>query len=278
MNWIIVLCICAAAVAAYFLMTAGRRPNPDEQWLTKWCYAHRGLHDDTRPENSMVAFEAAIEAGYGIELDVHLSKDGVVMVFHDDDLERMTGRKGRIEDMTFEELEKLRLAGTDQRIPRFEDVLSMVAGQVPLLIETKNLGFGSSLQRKMMALLSSYRGKFALQSFSPFSVHWFRKKAPWDPRGQLSFTFTPYEGHVPRIAQFFVRHLLGNFLGRPNFISYGSEGLDSPVVRRLRRHGLPVLAWTIRSAKEAAKARPLCDTIIFEGFRPDPWHHHASQN
>lgn len=274
----IVVLICAAAViAGYYVLTAGKRPSSAEQWLTGWLYAHRGLHDADRPENSMAAFREAAENGYGIELDVRLTKDGYVVVLHDADLRRMTGACGTVESSTYEELSKLRLAGTQEHIPLFSDVLEMVSGRVPLLVEIKTEGMhSSSINRKTSQLLRFYKGKYALQSFSPFSVRWFRKCAPWDPRGQLSSTFRPWEKGVPKIVQFCARHLLLNFLGRPNFISYCRDGLHAPVVQRLRRHGLPVLAWTVRSASEAAQARKLCDTIIFEGFRPVRWSSHEA--
>lgn len=266
---IIVFLVCiAGAAAAYLLFTAGKRPAPDERWVDKWLYAHRGLHNEDRPENSMAAFKAAVQAGYGIELDVRLTADNIVVVFHDSDLKRMTGTEGTVESQTLRELRRLRLGGTEETVPTLEEVLRTVDGRVPLLIETKNLGLGDALEQHTMKLLRPYKGKYALQSFSPFAVRRFRKCAPWDPRGQLSSTFRPRERGVSRIMQFCVRHLLTNFIGRPNFISYAWDGLNSWVVRRLRRRGLPVLAWTVRSASEAAQAMPLCDTIIFEGFLP----------
>lgn len=266
---IAVLIVLAGLVAAYFALTAGKRPSSDEKWITSWQYAHRGLHDQECPENSIAAFREAVACGYGIELDVRLTKDGKVVVFHDADLRRLTGADGTVENSTFAELQKLRLSGTDEQIPLFADVLAVVDGRVPILVEIKAQGVHSAdIDSKTMQLLRSYQGKYALQSFSPFSVRWFKKRAPWDPRGQLSSTFRPWEKGVPKLIQFCARHLLLNFLGRPNFISYCRDGLRAPVVQRLRRHGLPVIAWTVRSASEAAQALALCDTIIFEGFRP----------
>lgn len=251
-------------------MTSGKKPSAEKSWITSWLYAHRGLHDGKRPENSLAAFKAAMEAGYGIELDVRLSIDGEVMVFHDDDLMRMAGDPGSIETHTAAELAELRLQGTDEHIPRLAEVLQLVDGKVPLLIETKAMKMNSPLHWKVRDILLSYDGKYALQSFSPFAMCWFRRKSPWETRGQLSYTFPPGEDDYPAIAKFFAKHLLGNFLGRPNFISYGCEGLSRPVIRRLRRRGLPILAWTVRSPSEAARVSSMCDTIIFEGFRPAP--------
>lgn len=270
--WILWVVLGAAAcVGAYLCMTA---PGPDASaWLTKWKYAHRGLHDSDRPENTLSAFSAAIEAGYGIELDVHLTADGEIVVFHDSDLKRMTGIPGRPEKKKLSELRALRVGGTDEKIPLLSEVLDLTAGRVPLLIETKTSGRAGKLEKGVRALLRTYKGKTAVQSFSPFSICWFRKEAPAENRGQLSCSFTRFRGSVPRSFLFIVKHLLLNFLCRPNFISYGTDGLGNEVVRRLRRGGTPILAWTVRSAEEEARVAPLCDTIIFEGFRPRGWHH-----
>lgn len=272
---IVVACV-AGAVAVYLYATAGIKPTPQQAWLTQWLYAHRGLHDSRYPENSMGAFRAAVGHGYGIELDVHVTSDGEVVVFHDSDLRRMVGLDGSIENMTYDEVRKLRLAGTEEGIPRLADVLEMVDCRVPLLIETKNMGSSKDLEECTLRLLQGYRGMFAVQSFSPIAMRWFRRQAPGMLRGQLSSTFRPREKGFVCIIQFLVGHLLGNFLSRPNFISYGQAGLHWPVVRRLRRSGLPVLAWTIRSAEEMQRVEPLCDTIIFEGFDPREVAHHEA--
>lgn len=270
MVWLILLaCLCGLG-ALYIWIVAGKRPYDEDRWLTAWLYAHRGLHDEKRPENSMGAFEAAAAHGYGIELDVRISSDDEVVVFHDDDLRRMTGQAGSVETTAAETLTQMQLSETNERIPALKDVLALVNGRVPLLVEIKStMVRWPRLEEKTLELLRQYRGRYALQSFSPMAVWWYRKNDHCDLRGQLSSRFSPRLADVPRILQFLVQHLLTDFLTRPNFISYEKDGLKAPVLRLIRLARVPVLAWTVRSAKEAEQAAPLCSTIIFEGFCPD---------
>lgn len=262
--------ILAALVLAWFgygyLIRCGRTSQP---WLADWYYAHRGLHDPTRPENTMPAFKAACEAGYGIELDVHLSRDGEVVVFHDHDLERLTGRSGAPEDLTAAELANLSILGTAYGAPRLTEVLDMVDGRVPVLIELKNRGFAGPLEVATAAILSRYAGMFAVQSFSPFAVRWFMRNEPRRPRGQLSCLKSLLDTGVHWLPLFMARHLLSDFVCRPTFISYCKQYLNTWVVRHLRRGGVPVLAWTVESVPEAEAAAPFCDTIIFQHFDPN---------
>ena len=266
----LVIALAAAAVCAvvYFFLTAGSRPREDGAWLTGWRYAHRGLHDEARPENTIPAFSAAIKHGYGIELDVHLSRDGRLVVFHDDRLARVTGRTGRVEDYTAEELQTFAVCGTQYTIPLLADVLRETAGRVPLLIETKNEGAAGELEVKLYQAMRDYPGRYAVQSFSPFSMGWFKKHAPDVLRGQLSCDFSMGAEHIARVKRFAVRHLLTNALCRPHFISYEVNGIHTNVVQRLRRRGVPALCWTVRSEKTAEEMGAFADTIIFEGFCP----------
>jgi glycerophosphoryl diester phosphodiesterase len=265
---IILAAVAAAVILVYFYLT---RALPLKNWLADYKFAHRGLHGGEIPENSLRAFDAAAAAGYGIELDVHLSRDGLPVVLHDDNLKRMTGIDRRIDDLTWEEIAPLRLAGTSQGIPLLADVLKTVAGRVPVLVEIKSRGQAGALEEKTYELLKEYKGLFAVQSFSPFSLGWFRKNAPNVLRGQLSSRFDrldPSEPPLPGYQVFVLKNLLANFSAKPNFISYDIDSLPIGVVARQRRRGITTLAWTVRSEEQKAKAAKYSDTIIFERIRP----------
>lgn len=273
---LIVIGLGAVAVLILNRIMTVVSPPQEKTWLTEFQYAHRGLHDDAVPENSLPAFQSAVDAGFAIELDVQLSKDGQVMVFHDRDLERMTGVTGRLRDRTYRELRNLRLKGTGQKIPTLAEALTVVGGKVPLLIEIKNHGMAGELERKLYRILFDYEGKYAIQSFSPFSVRWFRRNAPHIYRGQLACNFWKCnEFTVSRIKRFLIANLLFivqklgvNFICKPNFISYELHKVNSRLIRRLRRKGAPIFAWTVRNHEQYDDAKQYTDSVIFEGFRP----------
>lgn len=266
--WIVLAVTAVLLAILYFFMTKVGGLPAHGAWLPQYRYAHRGLHNAEFPENSMGAFKNAVAHGCAIELDVHLSGDGVVVVYHDDTLERLTGHTGKVEDYTFVQLNEMKLDGSVYAIPSLEEVLAAVGGAVPILIETKNEGGAGALEEKLYALLETYRGKYAVQSFSPFSIGWFRKHAPEVLRGQLSSNFREGATHIAWIKRFMIRHLLTNFLCRPHFISYDKDGVGRPVARRLRKEGCAVLAWTIHSKAEQEQTAAFADTIIFENFQP----------
>ena len=270
MIGIILVFACMGILFLYFFATAGK---PAHSWLKEYYYAHRGLHSPEVPENSIPAFERAIRAGYAIELDVHRSKDGVLMVFHDDDLERMTGASGRIEDLTLAELACLRLAETKEGIPTFDQVLQIVDGKAPLLIELKNTGRAGQLEIDVYERLKYYRGHFAIQSFSPYSVRWYYKNAPEIPRGQLSATFEEGAEAIPAWQRWGLRHLITNAMCRPNFINYEKSGVRQHIVKRLRKNGVSVFAWTVRSEEEWNSVQPYIDSLVFEQFEPKGGQH-----
>ena len=149
----------------------------DVNFLRKKLIAHRGLFDKNNniPENSIIAFEQAIKYGYSIELDVHLLNDGKIVVFHDDNLKRMTGIDKKVKDCNYDEIKKLKLDNTDCEIPLFEDVLKLVDKKVPILIEIKNDRKTGETERELIKLLKNYKGEYAIQSFNPFSLIWFKK-------------------------------------------------------------------------------------------------------
>ena len=238
--------------------------------LAGWNYAHRGLWNRKEgvPENSMAAFRRAADAGYGIELDVHMTSDGHLVVFHDDTLKRMCGTDGRIEDRTLSELLDLRLAGTGQGIPLLSAVLEMVDGRVPLLIELKMPAMDISLCPAVRDVLKEYRGDYMLQSFNPFGVRWLRRRCPDMLVGQLSSRYTK-EDENTALLKFLSTTLLMNTVSRPDFVSYECRSTDVigfQVNWRLFR--APVFVWTVRTNPEYREFSRRYDGIIFEQILP----------
>lgn len=259
----------AAVIGGWFFYLYLIRCRPSDQtWLCNWYYAHRGLHSKEFPENTIGAFRAACEAGFGIELDVHLSRDGTVVVVHDHDLRRLAGREAQPEDLTAEELAALSILGSGFGVPTLQEVLELVGGRVPLLIELKNRGLSGPLEVRVHEEMQNYTGQYAVQSFSPFSMRWFMKHDPQRLRGQLSCLHSIEETGVHWFPLFLARHLLTDWICRPNFISYCRHYIDTSIIRRLRREGIPVLAWTVENQKEAQQVEPYCDAIIFQLFDP----------
>ncbi len=256
------------------LMTAVT-PIYANNWLTDYRYAHRGRHDAQNPENSIGAFERALEKGYAIELDVRLSADDELIVFHDADLVRMTGTFGQVKKLTAEQLSKVRLRGTQWTIPTLAEVLKLVDGKVPLLIEMKSGVRPGKLESKVYQILRGYHGKYAVQSFSPFSMRWFRIHAPYILRGQLACNFRGCGENWSKLKAFLiskvlfvVQRLLVNFICKPNFISYGMQHVNWRLLKRMRKTGATILGWTVRNQEQQDKAKDYVDTYIFEDFEP----------
>jgi len=227
-------------------------------------YAHRGLHaqDKSVPENSLTAFKLAAQAGYGAELDVQLSKDGRVVVFHDDDLLRVCGVDKRVDELTFAELQELRLCGTDEKIPLFTDVLAAFEGGGPLIVELKNGRRNKELCRKTRDTLKSFRGEYCIESFNPMIVAWFRFHAPEVVRGQLAMPEENYK--MGKATDFILANCLLNFAARPNFIAYkiGKRPLS---VRFSELLGAIRVGWTSREeGNENGR-----DAVIFEFYKPE---------
>lgn len=236
-------------------------------WLAEQPIAHRGLHAAGVPENSLAAFEAAIAAGYPIELDVRRARDGIPIVFHDATLERMTSHTGTVSEIPATRLTEYNLAETNQQIPTFAAVLDLVDGQVPLLVEIKNRKMDHALETAVAAELSDYSGRFAVQSFNPVSLAYFRTQWPDWPRGQLAGT--RQRGlSIRRVQNVFLKRLLLNWLSRPQFIAYEHTRLPYWPVTVHQRLGLPVLAWTISTRQALQEARKHADNVIFEAIRP----------
>ena len=256
-----------AAALPLYLLAPGRSSAGQKARFCGVNYAHRGLHtrDKQVPENSIQAFSQAAEKGYGVELDVQLTKDGYVVVFHDDTLDRVCGVSGKIGDFTYSELKKLRLFGTDETIPLFSDVLAVINGRSPILCELKTSGKRNrELCEKTYGFISGYRGELCVESFDPKILQWFRVFAPELFRGQLAAPMKEYEKSAAGpIRAFFLSHGLMNFFGRPQFIAY-KLGYQPPTIRLAYLLGAQKFAWTSHEPRnEQGK-----DAVIFEFYRP----------
>lgn len=236
--------------------------------------AHRAFHDRGagRPENSPGAVRAAVAAGYAIEIDIQPSGDGVAMVFHDYDLKRLTGRQGRIRGHAAAELAAMPLLDAADGIPTLADILAIVAGRVPLLIEVKDQdgGMGPDVGPLEVAIardLHGYAGDVALMSFNPHSVAALAEAAPDRPRG---ITTSAYGEDWPLLTGAIRDHLRGipdyDRVGA-SFISHEVRDLARPRVAELKSAGAAVLCWTVRSPEVEAEARRHADNITFEGYR-----------
>lgn len=240
-------------------------------WFLSRPIAHRGLHHGTEvPENSLAAFEAACEAGYPIELDCHYhATSGKIVVFHDEDLTRMVGDPRNLQEVELTELINLRLYESEQKIPTLAEVLNLVNGRVPLLIETKLEHSDGKFEEALMAHMQNYTGEWAIQSFHHFSLYWFERHHPHVVKGMLAGSM---EGaQIPSWKRIGVKALAMLPLIKPQFVAYEAREL----VRRgkglpwQRALGVPVIAWTLRSYKEYKAVRELCDNVIFENFTPE---------
>lgn len=227
-------------------------------------YAHRGLHGEGIPENSLAAFERACTKGYGIELDVQLSKDGTVMVFHDYTLIRMTGKDAKLSDLTEEELKTLSLAGTEQTIPTFTEVLSLVDGRVPLLVELKGEDLNTTLCPKVAELLKDYHGAYCIESFNPLLLRAMRREMPNAYYGQL-YTNVCRDKKKRSILNIILTCMALNFLAKPNFIAYNHVYRQNLAVRLTTKlYRTPKFVWTVRDRTEMDRAHGLGEYSIFE--------------
>lgn len=231
-------------------------------------FAHRGLHNERRGvvENTLPAFIAARDAGLGMELDVQLSADGQIVVFHDDDLSRLAGDTRKVRQLTLAELSALPLLGReDARVPTLRQVLDAVGGQTPLLIEVKNGRQNARLCRALMRELEGYAGACLVESFNPLIVAWFRFHAPGVARGQLVDALPGYRPAVNLAAGMFMAGMLSNFLSRPDFVAYNANAprFFSPHMQRFLFR-TPMAAWTVRDKALAALVQKRGEMNIFE--------------
>lgn len=238
--------------------------------------AHRGLHDQSagREENHFAAFDAAIAQGFGIEVDIQPSKDGVPMVFHDHTLDRLTTSAGPIDRMTQDDLKKVAFRSGPTGIPTLQDLIDHVDGRVPLLIEVKdqdgalgpNVG---ALEKQIARVLSGYDGDVALMSFNPNSVAALADAAPDIPRGLTTAKFAEEDCQgMPESRRLQLAAIADYDRVGASFVAHQCTDLASPRVRELKANGASILTWTVRSAEVGAKAREIADNLIFEDYIP----------
>ena len=270
-----IYCIIAAVVililaVLYVLSTRTGGSHPDIRKLRPWAYAHRGLHDAARPENSMSAFRAALAQGYGIELDVHLMKDGQLAVIHDSTLMRTTGKEGRIEELDSQDLWNYRLEGTSEIIPTFGEVLDLFEGKAPMIVELKCVDNNyKALCEAACRYLDNYKGLYCVESFDPRCVYWFRKNRPHVIRGQLAENAFKAKVKVPAILKLCLTAQIFNFLTRPHFVAYKFQDrkrLSNTLIKKL--WGTTRVAWTLQTPEQYAQAKKECWIPIFENFSP----------
>lgn len=267
---IVALITVVILILLYLLALRGRTRHPLLRKLRRWKYAHRGLHGNGVPENSMAAFRLALENGYGIELDVHLLADGNLAVIHDASLLRTAGVDVKIEDLTTRELTNYPLEGTMETIPTFQQVLELFAGKAPMIVELKpENGNHDALTATACKMLQAYKGLYCMESFDPRCIRWLKKNRPDIVRGQLAHNSLHEPGKVPYILRFLMTNLLSNFWNTPDFIAYrycDRNRLSVRIARKLWK--IQGVSWTLKTMEEFDTAVKENWIPIFEGFKP----------
>ncbi|MBQ8688856.1 MAG: glycerophosphodiester phosphodiesterase [Clostridia bacterium] len=268
----IVLLSLSVLFFAYLMIIMPSKKKREEMKKYKGAkFAHRGLHNAERAENSMSAFAAAVEAGYGIELDIRLSLDGELVVFHDDTLERVTEEEGRVDSKTAAELAEIKLCGTNDGIPTFREVLELVGGRVPLLVEIKEDAYKYGVTEKAAEILADYDGEYIVESFNPLSITRFRQLVPGIPTGLLCTNYLR-EKKYRKIMYFALQNMLLNFRCRPDFIAYNHSEWRNAAISLVRFFfsKTPLFCWTLRSAEEERQAAEHGFTgFIFENYESE---------
>jgi glycerophosphoryl diester phosphodiesterase len=256
--------------AAYILATCCRKGHPGLAALRGWRYAHRGLHGNGVPENSLAAFRKALDMGYGIELDVHLLKDGSLAVLHDHSLKRTAGANVSIEDLTANDLQNYRLEGTQETIPLFSQVLELFAGQAPLIVELKSTTENyAALTQAAVTMLDSYRGAYCIESFDPRCIGWLKRYRPELIRGQLAENFFRSGSNMSFLLKLLMSWQLTHFLTTPDFVAFKYRDRKNIGTFLSRKFwGAQGVSWTLKSRQELDTAEKEGWLPIFEGFIP----------
>ena len=270
MGWI-VLCVVAVLVLFWIVAVRCRHGHPAWQELRRYRYAHRGLHDKEHgiPENSLMAFRRAAERGYGAELDVHLTRDGKLVVIHDDSLLRTVGVDVKASSLTAQQLSQYRLEGTEEKIPMLEEVLPLFEGKGPLIVELKVEGNADRLAKAACEMLDRYQVKYCIESFHPKALLWLKRNRPEICRGQLSQNFLKNRSGLPWLAAMVMTNVMTNLVTCPDFVAYRWKDRRRAclfVATKLWR-GQEV-SWTLRSAEEMKQVEGDGCLSIFEQFTP----------
>lgn len=237
-------------------------------WLTDKYVAHRGLFDNiTLPENSLPAFENAVKNNFAIEMDVQMTKDGVLVVFHDDEMSRMTSLKGDIREKSYDEIKDACLLGTQHKIPTFEQFLECINGRTQLVIEIKTHKNIGTVEQKVLDVLSGYTGEYCIESFNPLIVRWFKVHAPNIVRGQLSYDFK--DAPFGRLKKRMLSNLWLCKWNGSQFIAFDEQSVaENKAVARYRKK-IPVICWTVKSQQRLDFLEQYCDNVIFDSFLPE---------
>lgn len=268
---VIFICVIVPVCLLLVLARRGRTGHRSLAGLGNWSYAHRGLHGGGVPENSMAAFRKALDAGYGIELDLHLMKDGNLAVIHDASLKRTAGVDVKIEDLTAEDLENYRLEGTEERIPLFSQVQELFESKAPMIIELKAEGGNhAALTKAACRAMEGYSGLWCMESFDPRCLWWLKQNRPDVVRGQLAENFVRNGASpLPWYLKWILSCLLQNFLTQPDFVAYkfsDRKNLSVAICRRI--WGIQGVSWTLKTQEEYDAALKEGYIPIFEDFCP----------
>ena len=270
---IIILIVLIVLFLLWILALRCRKDHPAWATLRKFRYAHRGLHNSAEgiPENSMASFRLAAEHGYGIELDIHLTRDGRLAVIHDNSLLRTAGVDVKAKDLTAEELGQYRLEGTEEKIPFLEEVIPLFEGKAPMIVELKVEGNSAELAKAACDLLDRYKVDYCIESFHPQAIQWLRKNRPEICRGQLSQNFSKNkEGTgLGKAADFAMTNLLTTFLTVPDFIAYNHKHRSCFSLQLAKAFwGVQEVSWTIRTPDAMEECEACGSLSIFENFKP----------
>lgn len=254
------------AIVYLILLLPSKDKKEEALRFASYRYAHRGLHGEGAPENSLGAFSRSVEAGYGIELDVRLSSDNVLVVFHDDTLDRMTDKTGLVNAYTKDELSAISLAGTDERIPTLDSVLSLVSGKVPLLVEIKEAQGSLEVTRRVCERLKSYTGEYIIESFNPIALREVRRLLPGKIVGILSEHFTKNK-LLRKPLYYLLESMATNVMSRPDFVAYNHKHSSFLPFRVAKALGYVCFCYTVKSIEDEKEAlEGDFDSVIFEGY------------
>ena len=233
----------------------------NNNFLTKNIISHRGIHDNIKVyENTLEAFKLAMKKNYTIELDIHLTKDQQIVVYHDYNMKRILQKDNTIENTTYEEINNQKII----HVPTLKEVLSLINGKVPLLIEIKQKSKVGPLEEELMNILKDYNGEYAIQSFNVMTLYWLKRHYPKILRGQLSYNYKTIK--MNPISKLLLKNMKFNFLTKPNFISYKYNELSTKKINKYKKKGITLLAWTIDNKKEYNKYKEEYDNLICEKF------------
>jgi len=238
-------------------------------WIKNDFIAHRGLHtlDKTVPENTLLAFQKAMDRGYAIEFDINVMKDGTVVCFHDPDFKRLCGVDKALSELNFEDVKSFRILQSNEYIPSLKEVLEFIDGKVPLLIELKPLGDNNLLCQQFMEVMKDYKGVWAMHSFHPMTIFWFKKNHPEVVRGQVTEFFRD-DPKMKKLTKFLMKTMALNIFTKPDFINYGVKDMPNKYLDRQIKKGMTVIGYASQSQEQFDMVKKYYHNSVFEYFIP----------